>query len=105
MNEDNKMPVAHDQGENPQHPGRQQLKFRGLPGTYNIVRLDPEATVPDWATKGIFSSVTRTADELSIVCPADNLPAHLRNCHEISNSSFSRDRCPRKDCVIPISVV
>ncbi len=82
MKEDKKMPVAQGEGENPQHRGRRQLKFRWLPGAYAIVRMDPEATVPDWATKGVFSSVTRTADELSIVCPADNLPAHLSSeCH------------------------
>ena len=71
------MPLAQDEGENPQHHGREQLRFRWLAGTYAVVRMDPEATVPDWATKGVFSSVTRTADELSIVCPADHLPANL----------------------------
>jgi hypothetical protein len=75
--EDKKMPGAHGEGEKPQPPGRQQLKFRWLAGAYTIVRMDAEAAVPDWATKGVFSSVTRSADELSIVCPADNLPAHL----------------------------
>jgi hypothetical protein len=75
MKEDKKM--AHDESEKKQHPGRQQLRFRWLAGAYAIVRMDPEATVPDWATKGVFSSITRTADELSIVCPADNLPANL----------------------------
>ena len=84
MRENKKMPVAHDEGKNPQPPGRRQLKFRWLPGAYAIVRMDPEATVPDWATKGAFSSVTRSADELSIVCPADNLPANLSSeCHWI----------------------
>ena len=77
MIEDKKMPVAHDEGKKKQHPGRQQLKFRRLPGAYAIVRMDAETTVPDWATKGAFSSVTRTGDELSIVCPADNLPADV----------------------------
>ncbi|MGB8582188.1 MAG: ACT domain-containing protein [Candidatus Sulfotelmatobacter sp.] len=51
------------------------LKFRQLPGHYAIVRLDPNSPVPDWATKSDFTSVTRTADELSIVCPLTNLPA------------------------------
>jgi hypothetical protein len=77
MIEDKKMPVAHDKGKKKQHPGRQQLKFRQLPGAYAIVHMDAETTVPGWATQGAFSSVTRTGDELSIVCPADNLPAGL----------------------------
>ena len=77
MKEDKKMPVAQDEGENLQPSGRQKLKFRWLAGAYAIVRMDAETTIPDWATKGVFSSVTRTGDELSIVCPADNLPADL----------------------------
>jgi len=51
-----------------------QLKFRQLPGVYAIVRLAPDAAVPDWASRGDFTSITRTADELSIVCPTENLP-------------------------------
>jgi uncharacterized protein len=60
---------------------RQQLKFRWLPGSYAIVRLGPDAPIPEWATKGEFTSVTRTADELSIVCPADNVQADVRSPH------------------------
>jgi hypothetical protein len=52
----------------------QNLKFCQLPGLYAIVRLAPDAAIPGWATKGDFTSVTRTADELSIVCPAENIP-------------------------------
>ena len=59
----------------------QQLKFRLLPGHYSIVRLAPDARVPDWARQGDFTSVTRTADELSIVCPAGNLPAGVPSPH------------------------
>ena len=60
---------------------RHQLKFRQLPGTYAIVRLAPDAPVPDWATKGDFTSTTRTADELSIVSPTDNLPPDVHSSH------------------------
>jgi len=52
----------------------QNLKFRQLAGLYAVVRLAPDAPVPEWATKGDFTSITRTADELAIVCPADNIP-------------------------------
>jgi hypothetical protein len=57
------------------------LKFRQLAGPYAIVRLFPDAPVPDWATKGDFASITRTPDELSIVCPADNLPRDVHSPH------------------------
>ncbi len=56
---------------------RYQLKFRQLPAPYAIVRLPPDAPIPDWATKGDFTSITRTSDELSIVCPANNIPEDI----------------------------
>jgi uncharacterized protein len=58
-----------------------QLKFRWLPGPYAVVRLAPDAPVPEWATRGEFTSITCTADELSIVCPTENLPPDVRSPH------------------------
>ena len=60
---------------------RHQLKFRQLPGTYAIVRLAPDAEVPDWPTKGDFTSISRTTDELSIVCPTNSLPPDVHSPH------------------------
>jgi hypothetical protein len=45
------------------------------------VRLAPDAAVPEWATRGEFTSITRTRDELSIVCAIDNLPAEISSPH------------------------
>ena len=54
--------------------------FSLLPGPYALVRLSPDASVPDWAfVPGSFVSVTRTADELSLVCPATLVPAGVRS--------------------------
>lgn len=39
-----------------------------LPGSYAIAHLPPEAAVPDWARASELLSITRTYDELSIVC-------------------------------------
>jgi len=58
-----------------------KLKFRWLSGPYAIVRLAPNAPVPEWASKGDFTSITRTADELSIVCPTSNLPLDVTSSH------------------------
>ena len=59
-----------------------QLRFRWLAKSlYAIVRLAPEADVPEWATKGEFTSISRTADELSIVCPLENLPRDIVSQH------------------------
>jgi len=44
---------------------------------YAIVALPPECDVPAWAHQGRFSSVTRTEQELSIICPERYLPSEL----------------------------
>ena len=49
------------------------LELEGVAGRYAVCRLDPDAPVPAWAA-GRFVSVTRTADELSVVCPEDSVP-------------------------------
>lgn len=53
---------------------QRQLKFRWIEGSFAVCRLASDAPVPAWATRGVFTSVTRTADELSIVCPVENVP-------------------------------
>jgi hypothetical protein len=45
-----------------------------LNGTFAICRLAADAPVPAWATGGLFLSVSRTADELSIVCRQEVVP-------------------------------
>jgi hypothetical protein len=45
------------------------------PGEYAVCRLAPDAAVPAWAGGPGFSSITRTADELSVICPAARVPA------------------------------
>ena len=42
--------------------------------TFAICRLDKDAPIPDWAFQGGLFSITRTKDELSIVCPQINVP-------------------------------
>ena len=56
-------------------PPRRQLKFRFVPGKFAVCKLAPDAAVPDWSLHGVFTSVTRTAEELSIVCPAEKVPS------------------------------
>ena len=55
----------------------QKLKFCQLAGYYAIVRQPANAAVPEWAAHGDFASITRTADELSIVCPVANIPPDI----------------------------
>ncbi len=45
-----------------------KLTLSILPDTYAICRLSKNAAVPAWAFSGEFFSITRTTEELSIVC-------------------------------------
>lgn len=48
-----------------------------LSKTYSVCRLAPESTIPDWPLKGDFYSVSKTRDELSVVCEDDLVPAKV----------------------------
>jgi uncharacterized protein len=54
-----------------------KLKFSQVPGSFAVCRLPAKAAVPEWALQGSFFSVTRTHDELSIVCLAAQVPPEL----------------------------
>jgi hypothetical protein len=41
-----------------------------------VCRLAPDAVVPAWAPESKFLCVTRTFDELSLVCAEDHVPDH-----------------------------
>jgi hypothetical protein len=45
-----------------------------MPGRLGICRLDPAGPVPEWAYTSPFFSVTRTPDELSVVCTEALIP-------------------------------
>ncbi len=57
------------------------LVLVALPGEFSICRLPPGQSVPAWAGSTIFSSITRTKDELSIVCPTAQVPAETEAEH------------------------
>lgn len=55
-----------------------RLTLRVLPGRLAVARLEPKAPVPDWAVLGGFTTITRTADELSCVCEEAGVPQDAR---------------------------
>jgi uncharacterized protein len=59
-------------------PANRTLTFSFVEGFYTIVRMSPDATIPEWATRGAFFSITRTADELSLVVAESTLPAEIQ---------------------------
>ena len=48
-----------------------------LSGSLAICRLDPQAELPPWAQRGAFRAMTRTATELSVVCPEEGVPPEV----------------------------
>jgi hypothetical protein len=56
---------------------RALLTLTVFPGRYAISRLDAKADVPHWSKDGEFVSISRTPDELSIVCLEANVPAGI----------------------------
>jgi hypothetical protein len=50
------------------------LTLSSLPGTFAVCRLPVHDPMPTWATQSSFFSITRTADELSIVCDDHLVP-------------------------------
>jgi len=50
------------------------ITLRLLPGRLAVCRLAPNAAVPEWAMAGPLTSITRTPEELSIVCLEAQVP-------------------------------
>lgn len=53
---------------------RSSLAILILQGEYGICRLSPKASFPDWAEGEGLMAMTRSAEELSLLCPAERIP-------------------------------
>lgn len=58
-----------------------RLELTLLPESFAISQLAATAPTPEWGMQGTFFSVTRTRDELSIVCEHSRVPASVRSQH------------------------
>lgn len=63
------MPTEHEQPRT--------LRLTVLPHRLCIARLAPDQDIPAWATQGPLFSVTRSDQELSIVCCEDRVPPDM----------------------------
>lgn len=54
--------------------GSHRLRVLRVPGRFAVCRLSPDDVVPSWANGPGFLSITRTDDELSIVCADAAVP-------------------------------
>jgi len=59
---------------------KSKLSLSVLPETLAVCRLEKDAQIPSWATNNpVFFSITRTRDELSIVCDQSVVPEDIQN--------------------------
>jgi hypothetical protein len=56
-----------------------KLSLKILPDRMAVCRFDPAAALPDWIAEIGFYSITRTAEELTIVCPEAHLAPGISN--------------------------
>jgi len=66
-----------------------KLTMKLLTEKYSVCRLDKNNLIPSWATNGQFFSITKTEDELSIVCSQENLPHNMQ--YELINIQCEKD--------------
>ena len=55
-----------------------RLKLRLMPQKFSVCKLRAGAATPQWAHRGEFYSITRTASEVSVVCESKAVPSSVR---------------------------
>jgi hypothetical protein len=48
-----------------------------LPDQFAVCRLSPDADIPAWSQNAKFCSITRSKDELSVVCLCKDVPGNI----------------------------
>lgn len=56
-----------------------KLTIEVLKGKFGVCQLDSQASIPTWCQQGEFYNITKTSDELSIVCLEDYIPSSIQN--------------------------
>ncbi|MGB5814756.1 MAG: ACT domain-containing protein [Thermoanaerobaculia bacterium] len=59
-------------------PASRPLRLEVLPSLLAVCRLGADDPLPDWALANTFLSITRTSDELSVVCLQEAVPPEIR---------------------------
>ena len=56
-----------------------RVRLKPLSGRYAVSRLEAKESIPGWADGPGFVSITRTEDELSVVCLQDRVPDGVKH--------------------------
>ena len=59
------------------------MKLKILDSTFSVIKLPPFETIPLWALNCDIFSITRTDEELSVVCPSECLPINDWKCIKV----------------------
>lgn len=54
------------------------LTMKLLKERFGVCRLNENEPIPEWAKNSDFYSITKTLDELSIVCSQDSIPSNIK---------------------------
>lgn len=54
------------------------LTMKLIKEKFGVCRLNKDEIVPEWAKNSDFYSITKTWDELSIVCDEDSIPTNIK---------------------------
>ena len=54
------------------------LTMKLLQNKFGVCRLQKDEQIPEWAKNSAFYSITKTTEELSIVCSEENIPADIK---------------------------
>lgn len=52
-------------------------KFKIINDLYSVCKLNPNSNIPSWVNTNEFYSITKTEDELSILCVQQNIPNNI----------------------------
>ena len=73
----------------------EKINLKKLDGTYAIAQIAPQNSIPDWADGDGFVSISRTDDELSVVCLEQRIPPDVKNGWRMDVFQISRSLCFR----------
>ncbi|MFT8312984.1 MAG: ACT domain-containing protein [Clostridium sp.] len=57
---------------------KEALTMKLLKEKFGVCKLDKDELIPEWIKNSQFYSITKTADELSIVCSQDSIPGEVK---------------------------
>ena len=54
------------------------MNLRIIDGTYSVCRMEPSCSVPAWVYQSSFYSISKSVDELSMVCEKKLVPEDIK---------------------------